>query len=56
VAPLEALVKDLAEIGGLPAGVVHLIGETSLADIKTRPDFAVTVHKALVGFICQSSW
>jgi hypothetical protein len=49
--PLEVLVRDLSEIAGLPEGAVHLIGETSLADIKTRPDFAVTVHKALVGFI-----
>ena len=29
----------------------HLVGETTLADIKTRPDYAVTVSKALVGFI-----
>lgn len=49
--PLEALVKDLAEIGGLAAGAVNLVGETTLSDIKTRPDFAVTVSKALVGFI-----
>ena len=49
--PLEALARDLAEIGGLPAGTVHLVGETSLAELKTRPDFAVTVHNALVGFI-----
>jgi hypothetical protein len=49
--PLEALVKDLAEISGLPVGAVSLVGETSLAEIKTRPDYAVTVSKALVGFI-----
>lgn len=49
--PLDALMRDLAELGGLPAGSVHLIGETTLSDIKTRPDFAVTVSKALVGFI-----
>jgi hypothetical protein len=49
--PLEELVKDLAEIGGFPAKAVHLVGETSLADIKTRPDFAVTVNNALMGFI-----
>ncbi|MDG4892662.1 N-6 DNA methylase [Mesorhizobium sp. WSM4976] len=49
--PLEALVKSLAEVGGFGAGAVHLVGETSLADIKTRPDFAVTANKALVGFI-----
>jgi hypothetical protein len=49
--PLDSLVRDLAEVAGLPGGSVHLVGETSLADLKTRPDFAVTVGKALVGFI-----
>ena len=49
--PLEALIRDLAELAGLPSGAVHLIGETTLSNIKTRPDFAVTVSKALVGFI-----
>jgi N-6 DNA Methylase len=49
--PLDTLIRDLAEAAGLPAGSVHLIGETALSDIKTRPDFAVTVSKALVGFI-----
>jgi hypothetical protein len=49
--PLESLVRELAEIGGLAGGAVSLVGETSLADIKTRPDFAVTIHNALVGFI-----
>ncbi|MBI4367643.1 MAG: N-6 DNA methylase [Deltaproteobacteria bacterium] len=49
--PLETLIRELAELGGLPAASVQLIGETTLSDIKTRPDFAVTVSKALVGFI-----
>ena len=49
--PLERLITDLAEVAGLPAGAVNLVGETSLADLKTRPDYAVTVNKALVGFI-----
>jgi hypothetical protein len=49
--PLEELVRELSEIGGLPAGAVHLVGETSLADLKTRPDFAATVNKALIGFV-----
>lgn len=48
---LEILLHDLAEIGGLPAGAINLVGETTLTDLKTRPDFAVTVSKALVGFI-----
>jgi len=49
--PLDSLFQDLAEVAGLPAGSVHLIGETTLAELKTRPDFAVTVGNALVGFI-----
>jgi len=28
-----------------------LIGETSIADLKTRPDYAVTLGKALIGHI-----
>ena len=49
--PLEALIRDFAEAAGLPVGAVHLVGETSMADLKTRPDYAVTVGNALVGFI-----
>lgn len=49
--PLEQLFIVLAEEAGLPAGALTLIGEASLADLKTRPDFAVQVSKALVGFI-----
>jgi hypothetical protein len=50
-APLDAFFRDLAEISGLPASSVHLVGETTLTSLKTRPDFAVTVNNALVGFI-----
>ena len=50
-APLEALVVDLAELAGLHPGTVVMVGETSLADIKTRPDYAVTRGNALSGFI-----
>ncbi|MDP1748800.1 MAG: type ISP restriction/modification enzyme [Reyranella sp.] len=49
--PLEILVADLALVAGLPAGVVGVVGETSLAEDRTRPDYAVTVRNALVGFI-----
>ena len=49
--PLETLIRALAEAAGLPAGSVEMIGETILAEIKTRPDYAVTVHGALVGFV-----
>ena len=49
--PLEALFRDLVAVVGLPPASVHLVGETPDAELKTRPDFAVTVSKALVGFI-----
>lgn len=49
--PLEELFRDLAEIDGLPAKSLQLIGETELKHLKTRPDFAVSVGNALVGFI-----
>ena len=50
-APLEGLTLDLAEFLGLPRGQVVAVGETSLADLKTRPDYAITLNSALVGFI-----
>lgn len=50
-APLERLVADLAELGGLPRSAVAAVGETSLADLKTRPDYSIAVRNALVGFI-----
>lgn len=49
--PLETLVHDLTEVSGFLKGAVQLIGETTLAHINTRPDFAVTKLSALVGFI-----
>lgn len=48
--PLDSLILELANLGGV-VGKVDLVGETSLSDLKTRPDFAVTVGNALVGFI-----
>ncbi len=50
-APLEQLVQDMAAVIGLPAGAIVTVGETSLADLQTRPDYAVTRQKALIGFI-----
>ncbi len=50
-APLETLIRDLARCCGLPEGSVHLVGETSLRDLKSRPDYAVTVGGALVGYV-----
>lgn len=50
-APLEHLVSDLAELCELPRSAVTAVGESSLSDLKTRPDYAITVGGALVGFI-----
>ena len=50
-APLEGLILDIAELLGLPREQVVAVGETSLGDLKTRPDYAITLHSALVGFI-----
>jgi hypothetical protein len=49
--PLEALFRDLADLCGIGHSHVVLVGEASLADLKTRPDYAVQRHNALVGFI-----
>ena len=50
-APLEGLFRELALLDGHPPGTVELIGETSLASLSTRPDYAVTRGNALIGFI-----
>ncbi len=50
-APLEALVKDLARLCGVSPDKVSLVGETTLAHLSSRPDYAVTVWNALTGFI-----
>lgn len=49
--PLEKLVADLALIAGYPPGACAMVGETTLAEDRTRPDYAVTIRNALVGFI-----
>ena len=52
--PIEDLIPALAAAAGV-VGEVVLIGETALADLKTRPDYSVTLGagkaKALIGFI-----
>jgi hypothetical protein len=52
--PLEALIPALAAAAGV-AGEVVLVGETALSDLKTRPDYSVTLGigkaRALIGFI-----
>lgn len=50
-APLEALFQGLAALAGLPEASVTLVGESTLGALATRPDYAVTVRNALVGFI-----
>lgn len=49
--PFEQLLADLAELANFPKTAVAAVGESSVSDLKTRPDYAVTVHRALVGFI-----
>ena len=49
-APLEALIEGLAELCGLSPGSIVAVGETSLVDLKTRPDYAVTHNNLLIGF------
>ena len=50
-APFEQLLLDVAALSGLPSGSVVPVGESSVSDLKTRPDYAVTVQKSLVGFV-----
>lgn len=49
--PLETLFAEVAAI--IHPAVKHLVmtGEISLAEMRTRPDYAVKVNYALVGFI-----
>ena len=50
-APLERLLHELAALGGLAPAAFSLVGETTLSHMQTRPDYAVIVNNALVGFI-----
>jgi hypothetical protein len=50
-APFEQLLSRLAVLAGFKALNVVAVGETSLSEIHTRPDYAVTVHGALAGFV-----
>ncbi|WFE54387.1 N-6 DNA methylase [Micromonospora sp. WMMD1155] len=50
-APLEKLVSDLAALCNHRRDRLNLVGETSLADLQSRPDYAVTYSHTLVGFI-----
>jgi hypothetical protein len=48
--PLDTLVQDIVAALRWAADVV-LVGESSVQELKTRPDFAVTKQNLLVGFI-----
>jgi hypothetical protein len=50
-APFETLLVDMAELASIPRTKVAAVGESSLGELKTRPDYAITVHNALVGFV-----
>ncbi len=50
-APFEHLLSDLAELFNIPKSAVSAVGESSISELKTRPDYAITVHNALVGFV-----
>jgi hypothetical protein len=50
-APFEQLLVDLAELSSVPKSAVAAVGESSVSNLKTRPDYAVTVDNALVGFV-----
>src|ERR1039458_1018913 len=50
-APFESLLSDIAELLRLPKSAVAAVGESSVSDLKTRPDYAITVRNALVGFV-----
>ena len=49
--PLENLVAALTEPAGPIPGDIVMVGEASLSDLKTRPDYAVAQRNALIGFI-----
>lgn len=50
-APFERLLTDLAELCSMPKASVVAVGESALKELKTRPDYAVTVKGLLVGFV-----
>ena len=50
-APFEHLLGQVAELCQFPQASVAAVGESSVNELKTRPDYAVSAHNALVGFI-----
>lgn len=49
--PFEQLLTDLCLLSGRDPRLLNLIGETSLADLSVRPDYAVEYDGALLGFL-----
>ncbi len=49
--PFEGLLGDMAELANIPRAKVVAVGETAIRDLKTRPDYAVTVRAVLVGHV-----
>lgn len=49
--PIEQLFAAFSHQCGHGKGALVLVGEKSLAALRTRPDFAVNLNKALIGFI-----
>ncbi len=49
-APFEILLENMAGLAHL-GNKVKAVGESSVSDLKTRPDYAITVGGALVGFV-----
>ncbi len=49
--PFQQLLKDLAGCCGFGADAIVSVGESSVSALHIRPDYAVTVQGALVGFV-----
>jgi hypothetical protein len=50
-APFEQLIENVASICKFRSGAVVAVGESARKELKTRPDYSITVGKALVGFV-----
>jgi hypothetical protein len=50
-APFEQLIENVASICSFRDGAVVAVGESTQRDLKTRPDYSITVDKTLVGFV-----
>jgi hypothetical protein len=50
-APFEQMLAGVATLCNFPSGAVVAVGEASQRELKTRPDYSITVNKALVGFV-----